>query len=775
MSPLLKKEKIIINGDVKSFIQKHEYSENLADFRAFFNKNKEKLIKPKRMTLLDIFNNKALKWVLSSALIVMIAGSGAFYFFGFLPLQQLQKGKAFVVTIMNGNVMLQKKGNAAWSKIKLMESIADGDRLKSDKGGSCELQMINKGVYRLDKEAEVSVSIARNEKGAMDIKFFLSRGRILLNPRPLLKDESFGVETSTLSAGVKGTKFSVEIDSNSDNLIKVSEGSVLVKTVLSSIGKAEEKGMLDKMAGDILQNKLAGPFIVASNESMTLKKQTGDILEAAVNKVIEKEYQKYKRPIDAQTLNSQDRTLNNGRSGADNIVDSIEKNYLQTLKAANILKKQNYSESIIEKVKLSPADLNEFNQLEVSGTIKNAFDMAEISIGSEPAEADVYIDNLYAGRTPFEKILEKGGKISLRISKDGFSDYIESKFLVSGKLAVHPMLQKLINLKSGELVWNREMSLDNPEKGAYLYQGKIIIPDGSQLKIASIEGELLSTTKVVDSKYVITKPAVDSGIIYLGSDYGGLYAYSVSGELVWKNLSAGKAMYNASPVSQNGMIALPTFDKGIQIFNQKGRLLDTILIKNGEAVYSTPVIIKNGNVLIYGTETGNVSAYDIKNKKNIWSKSVFNDRIVYPIAGNDQAIYVLSREEGKIISLNPSDGTVLWMEQFDSVKKTALQPLFSKDRLILFSNSENGNSILILDGKTGKLDRKFDFKDRIAFPYLAEDHLFIGTERGRIYDYNLATMNKDWAVENNNPVSLIAADGRGVYVLSRGGMIKIAR
>lgn len=591
--------------------------------------------------------------------------------------------------------------------------------------------------------SEVSIDNLNN----IHVILRLKKGRIFLKPEPVKKGELFAVVTSSAYITVTGTKFSVQADDEGNTSVSVNEGEVSLEPVL----KNNLKSKLKESAYPITNEQLK-PVMVVPGEKGEIKIADVRVLNQTIEKAID------------------------NKTGIENI---------------QIVP--------ITKISVIDPDIKEkLDGLNSESIIKNTGNMSILNINSSPQGADVFVNQSYLGRTPLQYFCEKDRNISVKIIREGFSEYNQNDIRVNGGLSINSVLtqlQKVItneldtnnSIKTnmmknlpGELLWKKSALFDFIDKEVLLINGKIYISDGNRLKIYSYDGELIKSIPVVDEKYSLTRPVIchsGSGYdkILLGSDSGGLFAYSASGDMIWKNNEAGREKFDAAPSSYANLIALPTIDKGIQIFDNSGNIVDAIALSKGEAVYSIPLFTKVNNMLVYGTEAGNAAAYDLRSKKMLWVKNVFADRIIHPIIGNEKTAIVLSRVEGKITALNPSDGSILWSQTFPELQKTALQPLFTGSKVILSISFQTNSLIIILDIANGNVIRKENFPDLLIQPYLAEENLITGSSSGKIYNYDLIKNNFVWQYSSDSPILFVAGDRDNVFGLSKDSIIKIKK
>jgi outer membrane protein assembly factor BamB len=327
----------------------------------------------------------------------------------------------------------------------------------------------------------------------------------------------------------------------------------------------------------------------------------------------------------------------------------------------------------------------------------------------------------------------------------------------------------------GELAWQKPLPLRF--ESAYkepadpvIYGGRIFVTKNNRLYIISVEGKLQRSVAVAEEGVKITKPAVSDGVVYVGSDNGGIYAYSTYGEFLWKK-DAGSEKYGASPTASAGIVAVPSIDKGVMVFDKTGEVVAQV---DSDSVYSAPLILDKGNTLVFATESGNIVSYDIGKKAQNWSKG-YNERFLYPLVGTEEIIAV-SRADGKVIAVKPEDGSLLWSQTFEEIQKTRINPGYTAGKLIL-ANNDTKSIVIVIDGASGQVISRTSFaSETIAPPFILDRIVYIGTDSGKVYSYNVGKKKYDWTYNaSGNSISMVVADREGIYALSKEGMLKITR
>jgi len=756
--------------------------------------------------------SRFLLWVACFAVILVIGWFGLNEMTINKNIEKIEKGEAIVVTLVVGDVQVKKMGLSVWRVVKIEDNLQMGDTIKTGSAAYCELQMIKRGIFRIEGSTELYLATLINKDDKINSRMKLANGGIALMPRKLKEGENFEVETSTAVAAVRGTEFTVNVNENGDTKVAVNEGTVEVKPVIKSLDEAQQKGLCNEKARDILENRIVKPVAVKSGEEINLRaekvKDLDDSIGNVIGQVAEKEEGKMitedtlgKTVIVQEKIGNGNKTVEKQLPESQVIALRIEQDMApEAVNKVTMTNVENIVSSIIVQQKISEESKEKMDYLNESNIIDKVIDMSMVRFESMPSGASVYMDDIKLGITPISTLVEKGKTVKVRIAMEGYSEDIRD-VSIGGSLTVNSVLSQVQTIQTnntmqtntntvkiippavavevkklpGELDWQKPLPLKL--ESAYkepadpvIYGGKIFISKNNRLFIVSIEGKLIKTVNVAEEGAKLTRPSVSDDVVYVGSDSGGIYAYTLNGELLW-NKDAGSEKYGASPTAMDGIVAIPSIDKGVMVYNKGGGLVTQI---ESDSVYSAPLVLDKGNTVVFATESGNIVSYDIEKKSQNWSKG-YNERFLYPLVG-DKEIIAVSRADGKVLAVKPADGSLLWTEVFTEMQKTRINPGFVKGKLIL-ANNETKSVVIVLDAMTGKIVSKTSFdNETITPPFILDKFIYIGTESGKVFSYNVSRQKFEWTYDSSgNSISLVVADRQGIYALSKDGMLRIVK
>lgn len=805
------------NEELENILHEKVYDDSRPDFNYIWGKLEiDKIFKEEHMPEKK-GGSKILVWVVSFVVVAAIGWYGLTKISTIKNNEKIEKGEAIVVSLVVGDVQVKKMGSTGWRVINVEDTLQMGDTVKTGADSYCELQMVNRGLFRIEGASQLYLATLVSKDDKVNSRMKLDKGTVALKPNKLKEGENFEVETSTAVAAVRGTKFSVNVGENGDTKVAVDEGKVAVKPVIKSIDEAQQKGTVDAKASEILKTEIEKPVEVNPGEEINLETKKVEAMDKSVEKVIDQVSTKQEgKQITEDTLSKvtvteektgKGKTVEKEVTGSEMIAIKVQEDLKpEVVNKAPVNGEESIVGSIVQKQEISEDSKKTMDNLNESNIINKVADMVIIRFESTPAGADVYMDDVKLGVSPLNTLVERGKIAKIRMTRDGYTEDVK-EVTIGGNLTVNSILTQVQTIQTnetnqtnaivetntnsvktnapqvtaevkklpGELDWQKPLAMKI--ESAYkepadpvVYGGKIFLTKNNRLFIVSLEGKLLKSVAVVEDGVKLTRPSVSDGIVYVGSDNGGVYAYSTHGDLMWKK-DAGSEKYGASPTAANGIVAVPSIDKGIMIFDKTGELLTQI---ESDSVYSAPLILNDGKTLIYATESGNIVSYDIEGKSQNWSKG-YNERFLYPLVG-DETIIAIARASGKVLAVKPADGSILWTEVFDEIQKTRINPRFVAGKLIL-ANNDTKSMVFVVDAMSGRVISKTSFdNETIVAPFILDKFVYIGTESGKVYSYNVNKKKYEWTYKSSgNAISLVVADKDGIYALSLDGMLRIVK
>lgn len=302
---------------------------------------------------------------------------------------------------------------------------------------------------------------------------------------------------------------------------------------------------------------------------------------------------------------------------------------------------------------------------------------------------------------------------------------------------------------------------------------------------------------------VRSSPAVDEGLVFVGSDDFKLYCLDQnSGAVVWSFTTEG-AIESSSAVFEefvfvgSGDGKLYCLDKASGSFRWSYQTMGRV--SSSPAVYGYRVVFSSENQRVYclnaqdgtlvwsyrtegpihsspaiannrvfvGSSDGKVYCLDLVTGSPIWSFFVGASIRSSP-AVSDGRVYVGARD-GKIYCLNETNGDLIWSYRTEGAVESS--PAFIFEGRVYVGSLDH--RVYCLNGSTGSLIWSYLTGGEVwSSPAVADGKVFIGSNDGKLYCLNATTGVPVWSYDTGEAVisSPAVADGK-VFVGSLSGEV----
>jgi outer membrane protein assembly factor BamB len=262
---------------------------------------------------------------------------------------------------------------------------------------------------------------------------------------------------------------------------------------------------------------------------------------------------------------------------------------------------------------------------------------------------------------------------------------------------------------------------------------------------------------------VLSSPAVAGGIVYVGSNEGGISALDAfTGNRIWNNIIP--SMASSSPAIANGVVYTGSQAGNMYALNAlNGSIIWTYVM--GGAVLSSPSVADG--VVYVGSGDRNVYALNSSTGNKIWSYKT-GDQVWSSPAVVDNIIYIGS-EDGNVYALDATTGTKIW--NYSTGRSVWSSPAVFGG--FVYVGSQNGN-VYALNALTGSKIWSYMTGNSVwSSPAVVEGSVYIGSYDGNVYALNSATGTKLWSQKISDQItySSPAVAGGMVYVGSNDGNV----
>lgn len=159
--------------------------------------------------------------------------------------------------------------------LSIGDIIKEKDEINTGNESFCDIK-IGGSIIRIKEKSKLTVSNLIRQGGAESTQLGMDMGKMLCKPKKLLKDDSFTIKTPTAVAGVRGTQFTVEIDTLKTTRIKVFDGKVQVAKRIKQF-----EGNFEKI--------LAMSPVIDKEEKIVITEKEVEKSEKIVEKILQNE------------------------------------------------------------------------------------------------------------------------------------------------------------------------------------------------------------------------------------------------------------------------------------------------------------------------------------------------------------------------------------------------------------------------------------------------------------------------------------------------------
>lgn len=172
-----------------------------------------------------------------------------------------------MIVFLEGDVALWSNGD--WYDADIGNPLLPADRLRVGADSYCEIQLGDLAVVRVQPSTEVSISSLSEQGAESQAAIRIAAGSVLSKVRRMAGDESFEVHTQTVTAGVRGTDFSVSTTATGETVVAVQTGAVAVAPSSLDLAALRAKSADSEQAQDLLdQIEAALPVVKAGTEAV---------------------------------------------------------------------------------------------------------------------------------------------------------------------------------------------------------------------------------------------------------------------------------------------------------------------------------------------------------------------------------------------------------------------------------------------------------------------------------------------------------------------------
>lgn len=223
---------------------------------------------------------------------------------------------------------------------------------------------------------------------------------------------------------------------------------------------------------------------------------------------------------------------------------------------------------------------------------------------------------------------------------------------------------------------------------------------------------------------IINQIMYDDDAIYLTSEDGTIYKYSLEMKLIWKT-ETNYNIYSVPALLDNEIFLANDLGEIIKLDKISGK---TLIRKKISERFLSGITVEDNAVFI-GDDNGNLFSLN-RNNLEINFKVVTSARILSNPAVDMENIYI-GNLKGDFYSINKISGLINWKKEFNGAFNST--PIVTSNKLIV---PDSFKAYWILDKSSGNVVKKLELEGRAKLsPVIVNKKLFIGYDDGILEAY----------------------------------------
>jgi len=640
-----------------------------------------------------------------------------------------------------GDVKIEKSGKVSIAQAEM--GLADGSMIVTGDKSQCSVLIGSDSYVTIKEKSRMLIdSIVKKASGQESSSVELKVGRIVVNPKKLLKGDEFSVKTPTAIAAVRGTKFVVAQEEGVSAKVSVVEGKISLTPRVEAIETASMNPDESAIAKEIQRTIDDKAIIVEANQSATIDAKS----TAALNRSVENAIKDVKASMPA----ADDKKNESSSSAQITIPDIAVQKIVRNIDISKTLRVD--AEAVEDVKELDQAIDEEKNQR----TKDDKNTDASITIVTPMKQCVITIDGKRVGQGSVSLRVKSGKPVKIEVKAKDFDKYEESitlddneskmieVALVRSKLRdrlgwsgpvgsgvkgdvifyndqiiVSTASGAVVSMtKEGTTVWRSQLAggLDSAPaiSGSRLYA---VTKAETLYSLNAVTGKVMWTAKISGSIVFGASPQVVDNSVIVASSGGKIYSFSTDGKEQWmRNVQSN--IYS-TPSFGSGSVFVAAEDQNLYALSLADGEVQWKVALDGRVVSSSPLVY--GDSVIVGTFKGSINAFDAKKGKQSWVVKTGGAIVSSPVI-RDDVMYVGSKD-GVLYAIDPSGGSIRW--KYASDKPITADVAYNGQELYMGS----GSTIFALNPKTGSLIWSYGMPEQIVSIIADSDQVYVGSGR----------------------------------------------
>ncbi len=657
-----------------------------------------------------------------------------YYFFILLLLTSCKIGKAVIeekkeehnkclITYIKGKTFLIDEQYNNISELKIGLNLGENDIIKTEKESIIELNIGEESVVRIKENSILKIIKLFKDQDIEETKLNLDIGKILSRPKNLTEGSSFEIETNSVTAGVRGTEFTVYKSEKGDAKIAVNEGEVYIdKNIYSEdINKIKKYDKeLSENLESILQEELVlkkdEKLVVSINEYNAFRDETLNKIKAISENLEANKNSKIKR--DALIKEAKEKTINDIQLKSSTIIIKEEVNENEW--------KNDFNRDEFKEIGTGVASISESKEEKFEKPIKEKETKKESTIEEKKEEKKEEI-------TVIEKLpLNLGINLSEKntsITSDGKNIYISN----DPDKTIY-----CVDPEEGKLRWKfTDPKLNKIQSPATPFKNKVILATYSNIFLLNDNGKIIHNKEISNGPLYWASPIKYQNKIFIPS---ARYLYFFDGNTIdqideSEFPAALSQLYISS--DSNSIFAVDSLSCTIKIYSFINREIQWSSGKLPNNIFSAPVI--SGKYLVVGDIKQNLYRFDYQSNNIEPDILEINSGVLSNIISIGHNIYFVAKD-GLFYTVNINSFNnakiIIRVDNAPMQDKYLIKKLF-KDGKILYFASDSGK-LFTYDTSTQEvnliqIDDNKDNSPLIGTPVKIKDAIYVFDVKANIY------------------------------------------
>lgn len=621
-----------------------------------------------------------------------------------------------VVTYVEGEAFLANSDND-------LIHLAVGDKLDEDSviktGDDSIIEFkIGKGsIIRLKENSEIKLAKLYKDDNSQNTKLFVDVGEVFAQPERINEGSSFEIETESITAGVRGTKFVVVVTENHLSKVAVKKGLVSIKkniVVGDNIKKIEE---YSPEVAKIINESVQEELVLEPNEKLEISYEKVTNLQEEINNNI-------------NNISEELAKVKDSKGKLKEVTDKIKNEKVKEISTLvkTVAKKQDVKEHEWKE----EFDATQFiekkeNKTELQKNENNVNDNSNKNITKKNSIKETKNEKVLVKET----VIEKTG-LNLGVSLDSkktTTTYAHGDYVISDNINKKIFCISLIKNKV-KWTYSGASSITSP---ATKFNQDVVLSSFSNIVVLNPNGKVKLNESINNGTTNWAKSSIINKKLYIPTSRT-IYQYDGKNfnELSNFPVSTGQLYVSGSG---KDLFVLDFLYKTLKVYNTSSKSITWSSDEMLNPAYMAP--IKSGKYMVVADGTNTLYRYD------------------YP-STNTKA-KTLNISSGVLSKMLTTHGSVYFVSLDGYFSKVALGAFNKVDRIMKVDNNPSKNSLLV------------------KYPVLINNNIYWASDTGKLFIYNTTSGKAKLMTIQDNPgnplIGSPASYKDSIFVLDTKGSV----